>query len=300
MTAYFLGKRREGQCLGQIVNFEKSTVFFSSNTGSEDKRIVSRMLGVRCSNDPERYLGLPNMVGKRKNEAFQNLKDRFKHKIDNWSTRLLSQEGKEKGPNQRGIHWCLWKELCVSKEKWGLGFRKLDQYNIALLAKQGWRLFNYSNSLLAQVLKAKYYPNSDFLHAQLGNVPSLTWRSVWAAKGLLAIGLCWRVGKGDQISVWEDNWILGGSILSSTNTDTNTEIKLVADLIEANTRRWNRELIENTFPEHTAQKILQIPLAEEVHEDFQVWRGEHTGEFTVRSAYQLLQEATLNPNELLL
>ncbi|KAA3472561.1 F-box domain containing protein [Gossypium australe] len=54
------------------------------------------------------------------------------------------------------------------------------------------------------------------------------------------------------------------------------------------TRRWKREVIENTFPEHIAQKIMQIPLAEEAHEDFKVWRGEHTGEFTVRSAYQLL------------
>ncbi|KAA3469162.1 reverse transcriptase [Gossypium australe] len=35
------------------------------------------------------------MVGKRKKESFQNLKDRFKQQIDNWSTRHLSQGGKE-------------------------------------------------------------------------------------------------------------------------------------------------------------------------------------------------------------
>ncbi|KAA3479865.1 reverse transcriptase [Gossypium australe] len=121
----------------------------------------------------------------------------------------------------------------------GLGFRSLDQFNIALLAKQGWRLINYPNSLLPQVLKAKYFPNSNFIYAQLGNLPSLTWRSVWATKGLLQYGLCWRFGKGDRIAVWND--------------------------------------------QHIAQKILQIPLAEEEHEDFQVWRGEHSGKFTCRS-----------------
>ncbi|KAA3472068.1 reverse transcriptase [Gossypium australe] len=83
------------RCSGQIVNFEKTTVFFSSNTGFEEKRRVSQLLGVRSSNDPESYLGLPNMVGRRKKEAFQNLKDRFKQKIDNWSTRYLSHGGKE-------------------------------------------------------------------------------------------------------------------------------------------------------------------------------------------------------------
>lgn len=65
------------------VNFDKSTVFFSSNTREEEKRVVTRILGVRSSNNPERYLGLPNMVGRRKKEAFQNLKDRFKQRIEN-------------------------------------------------------------------------------------------------------------------------------------------------------------------------------------------------------------------------
>ncbi|KAA3454784.1 reverse transcriptase [Gossypium australe] len=326
------------RCSGQIVNFEKSTVFFSSNTGFEEKRMVSQLLGIRSSNDPESYLGLPNMVGRRKKEAFQNLKDRFKQKIDNWSTRYLSQGGKEvfiksvfqaiptfsmacfllpkslcsdlekiiakfwwqKSHGKRGIHWCMWNKLCISKERGGMGFRRLDHFNIALLAKQGWRIINYPNSLLSQVLKAKYFPNSDFTNARMGNSPSLTWRSVWAAKGLLENGLCWRVGKGDQISIWEDRWIPGGEIINSSNDGENTEIKSVADLIEVSTRRWKRELIVNTFPEHIAQKILQIPLAEEAHEDFKVWRGEHTGEFTVRSAYQLLQETMLTPSELLL
>ncbi|KAH1030918.1 hypothetical protein J1N35_043092 [Gossypium stocksii] len=80
---------------GQHINFDKSTVFFSTNTQEEDKQLVTRILEVRSSNDPERYLGLHNMVGRGKKESFQNLKDRFKQRIDNWSIRHLSQYGKE-------------------------------------------------------------------------------------------------------------------------------------------------------------------------------------------------------------
>ncbi|KAA3467612.1 reverse transcriptase [Gossypium australe] len=40
-------------------------------------------------------LGLPNVVGRRKKESFQNLKDRVYLRIERWSTRLLSQGGKE-------------------------------------------------------------------------------------------------------------------------------------------------------------------------------------------------------------
>ncbi|KAA3465119.1 reverse transcriptase [Gossypium australe] len=75
--------REYRNCTGQQVNFDKSTVFFSSNTREEEKSLITRMLGVQSSNEPERYLGLPNMVGWRKKEAFQNLKDRFKQRIDN-------------------------------------------------------------------------------------------------------------------------------------------------------------------------------------------------------------------------
>lgn len=80
---------------GQCINFDKSMVFFSTNTKDREREVVSQILGVRRANDLERYLGLPSMVGRRKRSSFQILKDRLKQKIDNWSVRFLSQGGKE-------------------------------------------------------------------------------------------------------------------------------------------------------------------------------------------------------------
>ncbi|KAH1031587.1 hypothetical protein J1N35_043761 [Gossypium stocksii] len=54
------------KCLGQSVNFDKSIVFFSRNTLEEERRLIVSLLGVRSSSDPECYLGLPNLVGRRK------------------------------------------------------------------------------------------------------------------------------------------------------------------------------------------------------------------------------------------
>lgn len=215
-------------CSGKLQRGAKSTIFFSSNSKEEERRIITRVLGVRRSDDMERYLGLPNLVGRRKKAAFQILKDRFKQRIDNWSIKYLSQGGKEifikailqsiptcamscfflpktlciglegiiakfwwqKNKSKKGIHWCAWKDVCLPKDLGGLGFRSLNKFNVALLAKQGWRLFNYPNSLLAQVLKAKYFPRTNFLNAPLGNLPSLTWRSIWSTRKLLLDGLC--------------------------------------------------------------------------------------------------------------
>ncbi|MBA0845143.1 hypothetical protein Goarm_005848, partial [Gossypium armourianum] len=77
------------------------------------------------------------------------------------------------------------------------------------------------------------------------------------------------------------------------NQEDNKNIKLVSDLIESTNSSWKTELVRGTFQSDVVEKILQIPLVETAHEDFQVWRGEPTGEFSVRSAYKLLHEPKL-------
>ncbi|KAH1121340.1 hypothetical protein J1N35_004500 [Gossypium stocksii] len=82
-------------CSSQCVNFNKSVTFYSSNTAEGVKDDISSIMGVRSSSNLEKYLGLLNVVGKRKKESFQNIKDRIQQRINNWSIRFLSQGGKE-------------------------------------------------------------------------------------------------------------------------------------------------------------------------------------------------------------
>lgn len=60
----------------------------------------------------------------------------------------------------------------------GLGFRDFGSFNVARLAKQGWRFIRNPNSLAAVVYKEKSYKNSNFLEAKLSSKPSLIWRSI--------------------------------------------------------------------------------------------------------------------------
>ncbi|MBA0626635.1 hypothetical protein Godav_004268 [Gossypium davidsonii] len=76
---------------------------------------------------------------------------------------------------------------------------------------------------------------------------------------------------------------------------TNLYEHKVAYLIDDRNRKWKKELIEATFPAEISEKIFCIPLAKEPHDDFLVWRGESSGEFTVRSAYKLLQSFENDP-----
>jgi hypothetical protein len=70
----------------------------------------------------------------------------------------------------------------------------LEVFNKALLAKQGWRLIKFPNSLVAQVLQEIYFPGQVFLNALLGRQPSYAWRSIIQARDVMECGLGWRVG----------------------------------------------------------------------------------------------------------
>ena len=62
-----------------------------------------------------------------------------------------------------------------------MGFKDLKAFNLALLAIS-WRLSQNPSSLAYRVLKARYFPESNFMEAPLGKRPSYTWRSLMAAE----------------------------------------------------------------------------------------------------------------------
>lgn len=75
------------------------------------------------------------------------------------------------GSNGR-IKWMSCDILCVVKEEGGLGFRKLREFNVAMLIKQAWLLINNVNALVTKLMQARYYLKSDFPYATLGSSPS--------------------------------------------------------------------------------------------------------------------------------
>ena len=85
-----------------------------------------------------------------------------------------------------------------------MGFKDLKAFNLALLAKQGWRLSKNSDSLTYRVFKAKYFAGSSFLEAQVGKKPSYVWRIIMAAKETVEKGSRWCVGNGRTVEIWRD------------------------------------------------------------------------------------------------
>jgi hypothetical protein len=100
---------------------------------------------------------------------------------------------------KKKMHWRSWAWLSTPKSLGGMGFRDFALFNQAMLAKQGWRLLTVPNSLRTRVLKGRYHPDTDFLHAARPRSASYTWRSMLHGRDLLVQGIRWSIGDGNIV-----------------------------------------------------------------------------------------------------
>ena len=83
-----------------------------------------------------------------------------------------------------------------------MGFRVLKAFNLALLAKQGWRILKNPDSLVHKVFKAKYFAETTFMEAQMGKRPTYIWRSILSTGEVINIGSRWGIGNGSRVHIW--------------------------------------------------------------------------------------------------
>ncbi|XP_016743109.2 uncharacterized protein [Gossypium hirsutum] len=108
------------------------------------------------------------------------------------------------------------------------------------------------------------------------------------ARGLLECKLGWRVGTGENISIWQDRWVpqlVGNKI----NTQPiHGSVQTVSQQIDQENRIWKEELISSLFSDEEVEAIKCIPLSKTRCDDCQVWQGEKTGQYIVRNGYKEL------------
>jgi hypothetical protein len=69
---------------GQAVNDSKSSILFSKNSTASTISSIKNIIPDQISSSAPYYLGLPPIIGKSKNEAFQPIFNKVQRKIDGW------------------------------------------------------------------------------------------------------------------------------------------------------------------------------------------------------------------------
>jgi hypothetical protein len=160
------------------------------------------------------------MIGRKKKDTFSYIKDRIWKLINSWRGQALSKAEMEVmikpvlqaipsyvmniyilpdstikeierminsfwwecGVDNKGIRWMAWDRLAYPKVMGGMKFRDFHNFNLAMVAKQGWNIMTRPHTLVAKIYKARYFPNTSLFDSHLGHSPSYAWRSIWNSR----------------------------------------------------------------------------------------------------------------------
>ncbi|CAA7016157.1 unnamed protein product [Microthlaspi erraticum] len=288
--------RRYEEASGQRINTSKSSITFSGKTPPEIRSRVKATLGIDKEGGVGKYLGLPENFGIRKRDIFTGIVDKIRQKSINWTHRFLSGAAKQvllksvlstmpsyamscfKLPkslckriksvltrfwwddnlDKRKMSWVSWDKLTIPKNCGGLGFREIEVFSDALLAKIGARMIQHPDSLLSQVLMGKYCHYYSFMEAPVPSNASHGWRSIVAGREVLRKGLA-------------------------------SQFLKVRDLIHPLTNSWNLEAIRLHIPHHE-QEIRKLQLSSTQVKDALRWLPVKTGRCTTKTGYALTKK----------
>jgi hypothetical protein len=294
------------QASGQKVNMAKSSIHFLKGCGEAIRDEIKQILDVHNEALSEKYLGMPTDVGNSSNGAFKYLKDRVWQKVQGWLELCLSSGGKEvlikavaqavptysmscfrlprglcqhidgllhnfwwgSKDGKRRTCWVAWDQMTRPKYMGGLGFKDIELFNLALLARQAWRILQEPESLSARVLKSVYFPYDSFLDATVGSSPSHVWWAIVDGKDVLTQGIIRRIGSGATTNIWNQNWLLRKGIMKPLCCTSNHPLARVLELIDHTTGTWRRDQLEEHFISIDREVIESIPLCTRNEDDF--------------------------------
>lgn len=327
-----------GLASGQQLNREKSGILFGNRVVAEKKMDLKRAIGISKEGGMGMYLGLPETICGSKQQVFSFVQDRLNARINSRSAKFISKGGKEvliksiaqalptyvmscfllpqnitnklRGAisrfwwssknNKRGLHWLAWDKISVPLSKGGLGFRDFKEFNVALLAKQLWRLLCYPDSLLCRVLKGRYFRYSNPMEAKNANSPSFGWKSMMAAKSLLQEGLRKNIQSGFNTRVWSDNWIPTVPARPAKDKGIYRDPNLyVNHLIDFDTKEWKMDIIHNLVDPEDIPLITCLKPSRAFKTDDYIWVYTKSGQYTVKSGYSIATQGTPIQQELL-
>ncbi|GJX67681.1 hypothetical protein Tco_0303408 [Tanacetum coccineum] len=203
---------------GLVSSLPKSKAYFC-NVINFTKLAILQILTFEEGCLPVKYLGVPLVTSRLVFRDCKELIEKVQAHVDDWKNKFLSVAGRLQLirsvlssmhiywasmfilPSRvltdiehimRGFLWChgsmrkgsakvAWGVVCLPKDEGGLGVRRLDMFNKALMISHIWKLISCKESL---------------------------WRKVLQIRPLIRQYVWYSIGDGASASLWFDNWCI--------------------------------------------------------------------------------------------
>ncbi|KAE8820418.1 Heparanase-like protein 2 [Hordeum vulgare] len=105
-------------------------------------------------------------------------------------------------------HMVKWADICLPKDRGGLGIPASRRMNVALMLRWVWRILQGDGDLWLQLIEAKYLQGRPLLACSLAT-GSQFWKSIQGIKSDIRLGLRVSAGNGSGTQFWLDPWLDG-------------------------------------------------------------------------------------------
>lgn len=172
-----------------------------------------------------------------------------------------------------------WGNNCKPKEAGGLGIRKNEDMNKALLSKLRCRMTKKHDYLWVKLIKGKY--DSDLLPDPSNRTVgrgSHIWKGIQCGWELFQRGSYWRVRNGKKVRFWQDVWL--DNLPLKNNALANLDGSMLNDTVYvywSEETGWNWQVLGSLLPNSILLKLASTTLSSNISDgDLLGWRGTTT------------------------
>lgn len=316
------------QISGQQVNFAKSCVFVSKNVPRGFAHSLAGKYGSPLTDNLGKYLGVPVIHDRVSKYTYSKVVERVQDRLAAWKCNTLPMAGRitlvkaitaslpvytmqsarlpsticskldklnrnfiwGHDESKARTHLVNWDSVCTPITRGGLGIRKMQPLNQALLAKAAWRIHNGDQGLWANMFREKYLRGDSIINHNHNSTSSTVWKGVCHGSKVLREGCMWNVGDGSKIDFWVDDWLGLGPLsqyairpLSAAELAQKVEVFL-------NDYGWNLDKLQSVLPMGIVHKIFTIYAGRKsTKTDRAVWKFNTNRNYSTKSGYFMLE-----------